>query len=258
MSTVTSLQVNKKDSLDIVPYSRESLGGVLKLLNLSLGEKENLDRNSEYWNWKHERNPFGRSIMLLGYEEKKLVGVRAFLRWQFHWKGQILNAVRPVDSVTHPQARRRGVFSRLTNAACRVAEQDRTDFIFNTPNKNSLPGYLKLGWQEVGTLPVMMKMVKPIKLTWNILKARFRRNHWYGLKENSTFTESLERVTCLFENEREIIELISREAGKGKDESIATVKNISFLKWRYTRHPQREYYVQRYYESGVLLSLIHI
>ena len=37
-----------------------------------------------------------------------------------------------------------------------------TDLVFNTPNGSSRPGYLKMGWQEVGRVPVWIKVRRPV------------------------------------------------------------------------------------------------
>jgi hypothetical protein len=81
----------------------------------------------------------------------KIVGARVFLRWQFRdARGNVTEALRPVDTVTHPEARGRGIFKRLTLTGLAELHADERYLVFNTPNGNSLPGYLKMGWEEHG------------------------------------------------------------------------------------------------------------
>ncbi len=228
---------------------------MLKLLNLSLGLKRNLDRNEEYWQWKHENNPFGRSLILLGFDGTKLVGVRPFMRWKFNWQGNNILAFKPVDSVTHPEMRRRGVFSQLTTAACKLAHEQQAEFIFNTPNNNSLPGYLKLGWQEVGTLPVMMKLLKPFSFSWNLIQSRlWNKDITDRHKYAAHAVDSLDKAESLFQSEQDLKSLgdILLKNSRSVTSTISTVKDIDFIRWRYTRHPQHVYYVNKHYSSGML------
>ena len=59
-------------------------------------------------------------------------------------------AVRAVDTATHPDHQGRGLFSALTRHAVEACRTEGVAFVFNTPNEQSRPGYLKLGWREVG------------------------------------------------------------------------------------------------------------
>ena len=77
-----------------------------------------------------------------------------FLRWRFtDGDGRPRSAVRAVDTATHPDHQGRGIFRRLTLGAVDELQADGVDFVFNTPNDQSRPGYLKMGWQAVGRVP---------------------------------------------------------------------------------------------------------
>ena len=117
---------------------------MLSLLRRSLGG----ERTERFWRWKHEQNPFGRSPVLLAFDDDKLVGLRAFMRWTFNGS---IRAVRAVDTVTDPEYRGRGIFTLLTK---RLIEEVDAEFVFNTPNAKSGPGYEKLGWERLGRIDV--------------------------------------------------------------------------------------------------------
>jgi len=99
-------------------------------------------------------NPFGKSPVLLAFEGNMLVGVRAFMRWEWRQGDRIYKAVRAVDTATHPEHQGKGIFKTLTLQLVEQCRAEGVDFIFNTPNKSSKPGYLKMGWQEAGRLPI--------------------------------------------------------------------------------------------------------
>lgn len=144
------------------PIIREStdadLLGILEVLKASLGETPILRRTPELFTWKHRDNPFGPSIILVAVLDDRIVGVRAFMRWELETPdGSKLQCVRAVDTATHPHYARRGIFRSLTETALEVAAEDGVDMVFNTPNARSGAGYLSMGWQEVGWVGAMVR-----------------------------------------------------------------------------------------------------
>ena len=61
------------------------------------------------------------------------------------------------DTATHPDFQRRGIFRNLTTTALDELAASGVDFIFNTPNDKSRPGYLQLGWEDVGRLATTVR-----------------------------------------------------------------------------------------------------
>jgi GNAT superfamily N-acetyltransferase len=110
-----------------------------------------------YWRWKHEQNPFGVSPCLVAEFNGQLVGVRAFLRWRWRAGTEDVSAVRAVDTATHPEWCGRGIFSRLTARLVEDMRREGVGFIFNTPNRKSMPGYLKMGWTQVTRIPLWVR-----------------------------------------------------------------------------------------------------
>jgi len=115
---------------------------IINLIHLGLSEKNTEDS----FLWKHYENPFGKSLGLLAFDQKKIVGVRMFMFWEFKKEGTVVKAIRPVDTIIHPSYRGKGLFKDLTMTGL-TKFKDKYDLVFNTPNKNSLPGYIKMGWE---------------------------------------------------------------------------------------------------------------
>ena len=118
-------------------------------------------RYRELFAWKHERNPFGPSLAWVVERGGRVVAVRLFMRWEFRRGGATLRAVRAVDTATHPDHQGRGLFTALTQHAVEACRTDGVAFVFNTPNEQSRPGYLKLGWREVGRLRTAVRPGRP-------------------------------------------------------------------------------------------------
>ena len=131
---------------------------VLELLRAALGETPLLERTPQLFAWKHFDNPFGRSISILAEAGDRIVGLRTFMRWDLTGvDGSTLRCVRAVDTATHPDFLRRGIFRRLTEEGLEIAVANGIDLVFNTPNEKSGAGYLSMGWKEVGPVGVMLR-----------------------------------------------------------------------------------------------------
>ena len=127
---------------------------VLSLLRRCLGWREE-DPNEGFFRWKHHDNPFGESPAWVALHQGGVVGYRTFLRWEFvDPDGRVVRAVRAVDTATDPLHQGRGIFRALTLRGVAELTLAGDALVFNTPNDQSRPGYLKMGWSLARRLPV--------------------------------------------------------------------------------------------------------
>lgn len=137
---------------------------VLALLRSTMGWDEG-GHDAAFFEWKHRDNPFGISPAWLALDEGRIVGYRVFLRWAFQDESErTIRAVRAVDTVTHPDYRGRGIFRTLTLRGVADLTVAGVDWVFNTPNDQSRPGYLKMGWRLDRRLPVSVLPAGPASL----------------------------------------------------------------------------------------------
>ncbi len=148
------------DDLEIREATDDDLPALLELLQSSLGWVPD-EQYADFFRWKHHENPFGRSPMWVALDDGRIVGFRAWLRWRFTRRGSTWEAVRAVDTATHPDYQGRGIFRRLTTTSVDMLARQGVAHVFNTPNEQSRPGYLKMGWEEVGKLPVGVRFRSP-------------------------------------------------------------------------------------------------
>ena len=208
------------DTLTIRPFVDEDLPQVLDLLRSSLGETASLQRTPELFVWKHLNNPFGRSIMLVAVDGPTVAGFRAFMRWELSRPGGgVLRCVRAVDTATHPDYRRRGIFRNLTMAAIDTATEDGVDMIFNTPNPRSGAGYLTMGWSEVGTI---RPLASPAR---GLLRAKADPS---VLPDPNDFVSKPNPVGNRSVPDRE---------GRG----LRTPRTAEYHQWRFNEHPTAKY-----------------
>jgi GNAT superfamily N-acetyltransferase len=159
------------------PHIHE-LPSIIRLLKASLGDVSS-EKSEKYWNWKHVNNPFGASPVLIAEENGEFIGVRAFMRWDWQMGDQVYSCLRAVDTATHPDHQGKGIFKKLTLQLIDEAGKQGYDFIFNTPNTQSTPGYLKMGWKEWGKVPLWIHPVltfkKPDMQVWEQCKQNLQR-----------------------------------------------------------------------------------
>ena len=134
--------------------------------------------NDDLFAWKHEQSPFGPSPSWVALLDGKVVGFRTFMRWRFlDDANRPVTAVRAVDTATLPEARGLGAFRGLTTLAVEELTAEGVGLVFNTPNDQSRPGYLTMGWSPVGQLPLTMRP-RSLASFPSLLKARVPAERW--------------------------------------------------------------------------------
>jgi GNAT superfamily N-acetyltransferase len=218
--------------IDIRPYDDDDEATVLDLLNMALEGSPTGRWSPEFFRWKHLDNPFGRSFMLVALAGERIVGLRAFMRWRFQAGGRSLRAVRAVDTSTHPDYQGQGIFSRLTLEALERLRED-TDFVFNTPNEKSLPGYLKMGWKLVGEIPVWVRVRRPLRFATG-LRFRTHQEQPPGALPPARAPSAQEVL-----DDEAIGRLL--EDGTPEQSRITTHRDLEYLRWRYGSVPALGY-----------------
>jgi glycosyltransferase involved in cell wall biosynthesis/predicted N-acetyltransferase YhbS len=206
-------------ALDIREATPDDRPAIIELCRASLGWGYN-PRFEQLFSWKHDQNAFGPSYMWVATDGDRIVGLRAFMRWEFVRGGQVLHAVRAVDTATHPDYQGKGLFTAMTLHGLDVIEDDGVDFVFNTPNDKSRPGYLKMGWQEVGKLPVGIRVAGP-RSGVRMARSRVASSHWPLAAD---FGVPVTEVAS---------ELGDADASAGDRSTIATNTSARFYEWRY-------------------------
>lgn len=218
------------DELTIRPSTDADRSAIIELCRASLGWRAG-DPNEAFFAWKHDDNAFGPSPSWVAETpDGQLAGLRVFLRWRFRRPdGTTFDAVRAVDTATHPDWQGKGIFTRLTTGALPDLEAAGVANVFNTPNDKSRPGYLKMGWVALGRAPVALRLRSPLAAR-RIASARTGAQKWseptdVGLDAASIFSDT---------------DLTARLLdAAAPSERIATDLTAAFLAWRYSFGPLR-------------------
>ncbi len=212
--------------VDIRRYDARDLPVVLPLLGSSLGWVPD-GLHERLFTWKHLDNPFGPSPAWVAVVDGAIVGFRTFMRWEFLLDGMPVRAVRAVDTATHPDHRGRGIFARLTTHGLRELQDDSVMFVFNTPNDQSRPGYLKMGWRPVRQVPVRARP-RSIGALARMARAGTPADKWslpttVGVAAGEALADPA------------VATLVADRGGTSS--GLATRTSPAFLRWRYGFEP---------------------
>jgi len=210
------------DELESRLATDADLPAILDLLRLSMGRAHD-ERFTTLFRWKHLENRFGRSPMWVACDGEQIVGLRTLMRWEFEHDGESVRCVRAVDTATHPDYQGRGIFRQLTLAALPELERDGVQFVFNTPNTQSRPGYLKMGWTEIGRAAAC---VRPYSLQGavRLFRSRVPAAHW---SEPASFGSAVGDVLA----DSAFAALLA--AREPEPDKFRTRVDESFVGWRY-------------------------
>lgn len=216
LSTKKLLDYSYFRAMQLREASPTDITAIVQLLRLSLGESM-IPKSEKLWNWKHQENPFGKSPVWVAEEKGKLIGVRAFMQWEWMRGTQKVAALRAVDTATHPDFQGKGIFRKLTLQLVEACSTAPYRFIYNTPNQHSLPGYLKMGWKERGKLPLRLAITNPTALLSSAKKPVSFAENWP--------TDRLSRLEMSNESDQ-----------------LRTNISLEYIRWRYMHNPLFQYH----------------
>jgi hypothetical protein len=245
--------------LEVRPLVTADDPAVIDLLRVALGGGPTGGRTAAFFAWKHRDNPFGSSPGLVAVHDGRIVGVRLFMRWALRAGDQPIKALRAVDTATDPEFQGRGIFRSLTLGLLEQLEASGdVDVVFNTPNAASRPGYLKMGWQPVGTIPVRLAPLRPVRFLRGVRAASAMTA---GAKKAAVSPEGSRPLpicrlpsatTVLAERRRDVEELLAAAAPTSR---IHTPLSTDYLSWRYASAPELDYRAVTVERGGSLRGL---
>lgn len=110
---------------------------------------DNLDSNLSYFKWKYHDNPYAEDPLgMVALHQGKVVGFRGYFAtmWQINEKNDKMIVLCPGDTCVHPDHRRKGLSVAMGNKAMEEYARRYKIFFNFSATKNSLPGYLRMGF----------------------------------------------------------------------------------------------------------------
>ena len=120
-------------------------------------------KGEAWFEWRFERNPYADDVeMVLTERDGRLVGAEPLLPLRLTDGTNRVVAYQPVDWMVHPDHRRRGLFTRMTE---RLLEEyaEEAALLFNFPSEELRPGLEKFDWTEVGPVATRYRIQRPCR-----------------------------------------------------------------------------------------------
>jgi len=149
-------------------------------------------QTDEYLRWFYRENPNGKAIERYVDEEGTRIGHLAGIPQIYHCEGKELPVVFPLHILVAPQARGRGLMTKLSEQCFEVAQKERgvVGFI-GMPNANSTPGYTgRLRFRLIRPLPV--KVCLPINPAGVRIRTMPIDSHFLASEEGSELLRSID------------------------------------------------------------------
>lgn len=229
---------------------------VTRVLAHSLSNTGVAAKTVEYFRWKHVRNPFGVSTGLVAISkgDERVVATRPLMKWKLASSEMNVDGFRPVDTATDSEWRGRGLFKRMTRAALEELESQAPEgLIFNTPNANSLPGYLKMGWSQVCILDLRVRPGSCIAWLRSLLGRTSSAPAESFLKGGMKIIRAGEMSADLRDR---LISFCSRSDSVRVRRGLRTVRTEDYVRWRYFEHPNVDYMFSVCVAGGQIQSVV--
>lgn len=217
-------------------------------------------RSPAWFGWRFEQNPYSHDVrMVVAEKDGELVGAEPLLPFRVVVDGTERPACQPVDWIVHPDHRRRGLFTRMTESLLET-ETGEAAFLFNFPTDSLRAGLQKFDWDVVGTLPCYYRLqdispvldalsatefVRPLTaaLSW-VADPAIRR--YLGVRDHFAETgsnPSIERRTTI--PTAELVDVYST----APPDRIHVARDEAFYSWRF-ENPQWETTTYLIYRDG--------
>jgi GNAT superfamily N-acetyltransferase len=211
---------------------------------LSLHEVVFGTRPSEAWfDWKYRDNPYADAVPIVVAEhDGELVGARSFFALPLRAGGERFRARQACDTMVHPDHRRKGVFTRMTERALSLLARADPVLSFNFPNEKTLAGNLKLGWHYVEQLPVRYR-IQPAATDAGSMPSPLSPVLTAGVRAHNRLRDATAPRSpdvSVTSPSTLPVETLATLAERGSVGGVHVPRSRRFYRWRYDR-PDRAY-----------------
>jgi|GEM_PF-6517799 len=151
---------NPPSGIEIRPYVESDLTEMPAMYKSCFG----LQVNERYFHWRYRENPAGPVAASCAVKNGKLCAFYGLLPEMFEKDGIELKAYQSMDTMTHPDFQRMGLFNLTAKATFDfVLEKERVLNLFGIPGHRALPGFVKMGWEHPHDFPLLFQHAKVIR-----------------------------------------------------------------------------------------------
>lgn len=223
------IDLEKYKDFEIREYKGDNFLKIRKLFTLSFKR----DLSFEYWDWKHNRNPIGKTTAFLMFDGDILIGYYGVDASILNYKGTTIKSALSSDTMTHPDYRGLGIFPTLAELTYNKLAEDDVILVYGFPNIYShLIFQKKLNWVKFNSLSYIYKDLAGVGLKIPLEAIVITKIDKFGEEINNFFEE--------IKNSSLIFRTISKE----------------ILNWRFHDNPIYKYdlFLVREQKSNDLIS----
>ena len=238
------------NEFSVAEYQPEDWNQVRDLFAAVYGKDSHKYPTQADWNWRYHNGLFKSTVWLARWHDSQVVAMRPTVTRVVKTGEGYSAATHFMDVMTHPDFRRRGLFTHLVRWATDVATEQGAAICYSFPNEASLPAYAKkTDWTYVGSLSLFIRPVSakallrervksPVLL--NVLALLLQPGLALACKPNSRGRAEGASVQQMpsFDGR---FDAFWEEAAN--DYEVIFRRDSRYLNWRYIRRPGVQYVI---------------
>jgi hypothetical protein len=223
----------RQEVLEFSQFSFDKLEGMKKAYMLCF----NLNMEERYFHWKYRENPAGEVVAYTATDGDTVAAFYGVMPELYLINGEPVKVYQSMDTMTHPDYQRRGLFSKLAKMTYDHLHSTEKNFtIVGIPGVSSYPGFVnKLNWKDIHHFRYMFLPQAVYKM-----HSLFRRKDGFEIRN----------VT---EMDVDIATFLERRSLS--DKPIQPYLFNEFFNWRVFKNITNKYEALRINENGEMVGL---
>lgn len=229
------------------PATPEDAETLVGLFNHAFGK----EKDARTTRWKYFDGPHGASTTFLaegvgdGEAEARAGGAYSYVRRCMTNAGRPFVGTQASDAMVDVRFRKRGIFTGLDDACAAAAAEDDVPVCFAVAGRQSMHGFLKNGWQVIGTYRTWVAVLDPARLLGGRLPKPLAAAagalvglglSLFGRRPRTGAPDPAFQPLVRFDAAADLL----WERVKG-DLPIAGVRDHAWLNWRYVDTPTKKH-----------------
>jgi GNAT superfamily N-acetyltransferase len=242
-------------------YQPGDEAGIVALWKEAFPEGESGRADLTYWNWQFRDPPAGFARIRVAVVDEAIVGHYAVIPVHMQVRGESVVATLSLDTMTHPEYQRQGIFTTLANELYAELGYAGFPITFGFPNDNSIGSFVrKLQWTYLCSLPVYVKPLRPSVIVDRIISSRPLAAVAKPLARLATTVVS--RPLTVNDQVRASVRWLKQFDARADEvwqtaydhRKIAVTRDAALLNWRYFLNPRRAYGVVAFEDKDQLVA----
>lgn len=235
------------------PYEDRDEEQIIELFKKVFRKTMGPSESHNHWEWEYKKNPTNILTLILGWDDKRLVGQYAALPNRIITNGKIRTGALSLDSMTDPDYSGRGVFTNAGKTLYSCLSKKKISFVYGFPNANVIYARTnKLDWKIISKqIPIYIRPLQITPIFKNVIKVELLGNILSILEQQCI--KISEKWASEIRKNRNVI-IVRRENAFGtwandlwhkckNQHKIWLIRDLEYLEWRYNARPESEYHI---------------